>query len=141
MRSLIDFVEGLREGGADFRSITEGIDTTTAAGRFFFHVLAALAQMERELIRERTHAGLAAARQRGRAGARAGASRSSLRNRSPMPASCSLIATPRQHQSLGYRAPRQAYVAECRWICGRSASPIGCAFAHTPHRHNRQPQD
>jgi len=49
-----------------------------------------------------------------------------------MPASCSLIATPRQHQSLGYRTPRQAYVAECRWICGRSASPIGCAFAHIP---------
>src|SRR6266852_5589549 len=36
MRSLIDFVEGLRERGADFRSITEGIDTTTVAGRFFF---------------------------------------------------------------------------------------------------------
>src|SRR5260370_32595538 len=38
----------------------------------------------------------------------------------------------RQHQSLGYRTPRQAYEAECRWICGRSASPTGCAFAHTP---------
>ena len=38
----------------------------------------------------------------------------------------------RQHQSLGYRTPRQAYEAECRWICGRSSSPIGCAFAHIP---------
>jgi putative transposase len=39
----------------------------------------------------------------------------------------------RQHQSLlGYRTPRQAYEAECRWICGRSASPSGCAFAHIP---------
>src|SRR5678816_283606 len=36
----------------------------------------------------------------------------------------------RQHQSLGYRTPRQAYEAECPWICGRSASPIGCAFVH-----------
>jgi DNA invertase Pin-like site-specific DNA recombinase len=70
MRSLIDFVEGLHERGVDFRSITEGIDTTTPAGRFFFHVLAALAQMERELIRERTMAGLAAARARGRKGGR-----------------------------------------------------------------------
>jgi DNA invertase Pin-like site-specific DNA recombinase len=70
MRSLIGFVEDLRERGIDFRSITEGIDTTTAAGRFFFHVLAALAQMERELIRERTNAGLAAARARGRKGGR-----------------------------------------------------------------------
>ena len=42
----------------------------------------------------------------------------------------------RQHQSLGYslgyRTLRQAYEAECRWICGRSASPTGCAFAHIP---------
>src|ERR1700739_3754173 len=38
----------------------------------------------------------------------------------------------RQHQSLGYRTPRQAYQAECPWICGRSASPTGCAFAHIP---------
>ena len=64
------FVEGLRERGIDFRSVTEGIDTTTPAGRFFFHVLAALTQMERELIRERTNAGLAAARARGRNGGR-----------------------------------------------------------------------
>jgi hypothetical protein len=38
----------------------------------------------------------------------------------------------RQHQSLGYGTPRQAYEAECPWICGRSASPTGCAFAHIP---------
>lgn len=70
MRSLIGFVEELQERGVDFRSLTEGIDTTTAAGRFFFHVLAALAQMERDLIRERTKAGLTAARARGRKGGR-----------------------------------------------------------------------
>ena len=38
----------------------------------------------------------------------------------------------RQHQSLGYRTPRQAYEAECPWICGRSAAPTGSAFAHIP---------
>jgi putative transposase len=38
----------------------------------------------------------------------------------------------RQHQSLGYRTPRQAYEAGCPWICGRSASPTGCAFARIP---------
>jgi Integrase core domain len=38
----------------------------------------------------------------------------------------------RQHQSLGYRTPRQTYEAECRWLCGRSASPTGRAFAHIP---------
>src|SRR5438477_7591072 len=70
MRSLIDFTEGLREKGVEFRSLTEGIDTTTPAGRFYFHILGALAQMERELIRERTLAGLQAARARGRKGGR-----------------------------------------------------------------------
>ena len=53
-----------------FRSLTDGIDTTTPAGRFFFHVMASLAQMERELLAERTAAGLAAARRRGRVGGR-----------------------------------------------------------------------
>jgi DNA invertase Pin-like site-specific DNA recombinase len=70
MRGLIEFTESLRERGVEFRSVTEGIDTTTPAGRFYFHILGALAQMERELIRERTNAGLAAARARGRKGGR-----------------------------------------------------------------------
>ena len=51
-----------------FQSITDGIDTKTPAGRFFFHVMASLAQMERELILERTRAGLQAARRQGRVG-------------------------------------------------------------------------
>lgn len=70
IKDLIHFVEELEEKGVQFRSLTDGIDTTTAAGRFFFHMMAALAQMERELIRERTRAGLAAAKERGRVGGR-----------------------------------------------------------------------
>jgi DNA invertase Pin-like site-specific DNA recombinase len=70
LRALIEFTEGLEQSGVQFRSLTEGIDTTTPAGRFYFHILGALAQMERELIRERTVAGLAAARARGRKGGR-----------------------------------------------------------------------
>ncbi|HJV42767.1 recombinase family protein [Caulobacter sp.] len=50
--------------------MTDGIDTGTAAGRFFFHVMAAMAEMERDLVRERTLAGLAAAKARGRLGGR-----------------------------------------------------------------------
>jgi DNA invertase Pin-like site-specific DNA recombinase len=69
-RSLIDFAADLRERGIDFRSVKDGIDTATVMGRFFFHMLAALAEMERELIRERTNAGLTAARARGRKGGR-----------------------------------------------------------------------
>ena len=53
-----------------FQSITDGVDTKTPAGRFFFHVMASLAQMERELIVERTRAGLEAARCTGRVGGR-----------------------------------------------------------------------
>ena len=60
----------LRGRGIQFRSLTDGIDTTTPAGRFFFHVMASLAQMERELMAQRTRAGLDAARRRGRVGGR-----------------------------------------------------------------------
>jgi DNA invertase Pin-like site-specific DNA recombinase len=70
LKNLIDFTSRLEEMGIHFQSITDGIDTKTAAGRFFFHVMGALAQMERELIVERTKAGLVAARERGRKGGR-----------------------------------------------------------------------
>lgn len=66
VKGLVDFVGELAERDVQFRSLTDGIDTSTPTGRFFFHVMASLAQMERELIAERTKAGLDAARQRGR---------------------------------------------------------------------------
>jgi len=65
LRDLIDVVNELGERGVGFRSLQESIDTTTAVGKFTFHVFAALAEFERDLIRERTAAGLEAARQRG----------------------------------------------------------------------------
>lgn len=70
VRQLVEFVAKLNLDGIEFRSLTDGIDTTTPAGRFFFHMMAALAEMERDLTRERTMAGLAAARARGRKGGR-----------------------------------------------------------------------
>ena|SRR5580692_4203323 len=70
IRSLIDFTNGLRERQVEFRSVTDGIDTSTPAGRFYFHIIASLAEMERELTRERVGAGLAAARARGKVGGR-----------------------------------------------------------------------
>ena len=71
MRHLITMIEDLKERGIGFRSICDGvIDTTTPSGELIFHVFSALAQFERRLIQERTKAGLAAARARGRKGAR-----------------------------------------------------------------------
>jgi len=70
IRHLLDVAEGLRERGVALKSITESIDTSTPGGRFTFAVLGALNQMEVELLRERTRAGLAAARARGRVGGR-----------------------------------------------------------------------
>ena len=70
LRDLLDIVDTIQAQGAGFRSLAEDIDTTTPAGRLVFHVFAALAEFERDLIRERTHAGLAAARARGRKGGR-----------------------------------------------------------------------
>jgi len=70
LRYLIQTVEGLEARGVAFVSLTEQIDTSTPGGRLIFHVFGALAEFERDLIRERTLAGLAAARARGRVGGR-----------------------------------------------------------------------
>lgn len=70
MRHLVTLIEELRQRGVNFRSLTDSIDSSTPMGRFFFHVMGALAEMERELIVERTRAGLAAARAKGRVGGR-----------------------------------------------------------------------
>ena len=71
MRHLLDLVEELRQCGVGFKSLCDGvIDTTTASGELVFHIFTALAQFERRLIQERTSAGLAAARARGRKGGR-----------------------------------------------------------------------
>ena len=70
LKHLIDTVTELDARGVGFKSLNESIDTTTPGGRLVFHIFGALAEFERELIRERTRAGLAAARARGRKGGR-----------------------------------------------------------------------
>lgn len=67
---LLSIINTLKEKGVAFRSLTEGMDTTTASGELLFHVFGALAQYERALTKERVIAGLAAARRRGRVGGR-----------------------------------------------------------------------
>jgi len=71
VRHLVTLIDNLRDQGVGFRSVCDGaIDTTTPSGELIFHVFSALAQFERRLIQERTKAGLAAARARGRKGGR-----------------------------------------------------------------------
>lgn len=70
LKHLIETVRILEGRGIGFRSVQESIDTMTPGGKLVFHVLGALAEFERDLIRERTNAGLAAARARGRKGGR-----------------------------------------------------------------------
>lgn len=70
MPHLVEVIEGLDKRGIEFRSLTESIDTLTPGGRLVFHMAAAFAQFERDLIRERTRAGLTAARSQGRLGGR-----------------------------------------------------------------------
>jgi DNA invertase Pin-like site-specific DNA recombinase len=70
LKHLIGLVNTLAERGIGLRSLSESIDTTTASGKLLFHIMGALAEFERTLIVERTHAGLAAARARGRVGGR-----------------------------------------------------------------------
>ena len=70
VKNLVDLVGELHQQGIQFKSLTDAIDTGTPSGRFFFHVMASLAEMERELTVERTRAGLEVARQLGRKGGR-----------------------------------------------------------------------
>lgn len=70
VKGLVDLVAALHGQGSHFRSLSDNLDTTGAHGKFFFHVMAAFAEMERDLIRERTRAGLDEARARGRKGGR-----------------------------------------------------------------------
>ncbi|BBP02557.1 recombinase family protein [Sulfuriferula nivalis] len=70
VKNLVDLVSELHKQGIQFKSLTDAIDTGTPSGRFFFHVMASLAEMERELTVERTRAGLEVARKLGRIGGR-----------------------------------------------------------------------
>ena len=70
LKHLIETITSLNERGIGFKSITEAIDTTTSGGKLIFHIFGALAEFERDIIRERTQAGLTAARARGRKGGR-----------------------------------------------------------------------
>ncbi len=67
---LVEFISSLRSKGIGFRSLQESIDTTSGVGKLVFHIFASLAEFERDLVRERTMAGLASARARGRMGGR-----------------------------------------------------------------------
>jgi len=70
IKELIELVNELKDRGVGFRSLRESLDTTTPGGKLVFHVFAAMAEFERDVIRERTMAGLEAARARGRKGGR-----------------------------------------------------------------------
>jgi DNA invertase Pin-like site-specific DNA recombinase len=70
LRHLIDTITALDERGVGFKSLTENIDTTTSGEKLVFHIFGALAEFEREIIRERTQAGLQSARSRGKIGGR-----------------------------------------------------------------------
>jgi DNA invertase Pin-like site-specific DNA recombinase len=70
LRHLIDTVTELHERGVGFKSLQENIDTTTSGGKLVFHIFGALAEFEREIIKERTQAGLESARTRGKVGGR-----------------------------------------------------------------------
>lgn len=70
VKHLVDLVLDLKQRGIDLKVLHQGIDTSTPGGRLFFHIMAGIAEFERDLISERTRDGLAAARARGRKGGR-----------------------------------------------------------------------
>lgn len=70
MKDLVEWIAWLEDEGVQFKSLHENIDTSTPSGKLTFHIFGAMAEFERNLIRERTQAGLKAARSRGRTGGR-----------------------------------------------------------------------
>ncbi len=70
LKQLVELIEEFKERGIHFRCLTDPIDTTSASGEFFFHIMGAFSELERNLIRERTQVGLRAARSRGKTGGR-----------------------------------------------------------------------
>jgi DNA invertase Pin-like site-specific DNA recombinase len=70
LKQLLEFIDFLKKKNIQFKSVKDNIDTSSVTGEFFFHIMASFAQLERSLIIERTQAGLAAARARGRKGGR-----------------------------------------------------------------------
>lgn len=70
MKDLLNLINYFKEKGVEFKSLSESLDTTTPTGKLIFHIFASLVEFEREIIRERTLAGLHAARSRGRKGGR-----------------------------------------------------------------------
>jgi len=108
---LIETVGSLEARGVGFRSLTEAIDTTTPGGRLIFHVFGALGQFERDLIRERTKAGLTAAL---RAGERAGAGRLSRPRSCSRRAGTSPMGSTSARPLLGSRWARRPCMPRCK---------------------------
>lgn len=107
VRNLIDLITELQDRGVHFKSLQDHIDTSSPSGKLVFHIFASLAEFERDLIRERTHAGLEAARARGRVGGR------------PAKLSGDDVATARR-----LHASRTVTVAEIGRILGVSRSTV-----------------
>ena len=122
LRHLIDTVAELERRNIGFRSLQENIDTTSPGGKLIFHIFGALAEFERDLIRQRTLAGLAAARARGRAGGR------------PPSMTPTKIALARQMYDA-----QQHSLAEIAKTLGVSRASIYRHLGHTPAGANRQP--
>jgi DNA invertase Pin-like site-specific DNA recombinase len=115
---LIATVTALEKRGIGFRSLTEGFDTTTPGGKLLFHVLGALAEFERNIIRERTRAGLEAARARGRKG-----------GRRPKVTDAKLAMAKEMYSKTGPDGKRVHTVAEIAEVIGVSRATVYRAFS------------
>lgn len=94
LKDLVGLIHELDDRGVGFRSLIEAIDTTSAGGKLVFHIFGALAEFEYSLIRERTQAGLAAARARGRKGGKGGGGRRPAMSRADVRKAAVMLADP-----------------------------------------------
>jgi DNA invertase Pin-like site-specific DNA recombinase len=131
LRHLIDIADDLNRRGIALRSLTEAIDTTMPSGRFMFNILGALSSMEREIIVERTRAGLVAAASRGRRGGRPAAlDASKIRAAKAMLASGEMSAGEVAQQLGCCEYPVPAFAG---WTIGaRTGGRVDCRLTRRP---------
>lgn len=123
-RHLLQLTDEMRERGVEFRSLREAVDTSTATGRFFFTIIAAVAALEADLIRERTAAGLAAARARGiQLGRRAGANPEQVRLIHHLAAGGMAQTTIAKSVGLSRSAVGRVLRNELKSLAGQSTTP------------------
>ena len=125
LKDVLHIMDRIADAGAGFRSVTENIDTTTPAGRMMMQMVGSFAEFERAMIRERTSAGIAAARAEGRVGGRRKKLDAAKRQKSPKASSPAASPAPTWHGStMSVSQPSHASSPSIGWLSHRCSGIV-----------------